>query len=510
MKEDKYNEIDFKDVKESYPMDRRNFLKTAGSGIFILFTVKDVSFLTQEKLIRKEQGLPADFNAYLKIGEDGRVACYTGKIEMGQGVITSLAQELADELDVSLDSVDMVMGDTDFCPYDRGTFGSLTTRFFGPVLRSAAAEGRSVLIELAAEKLKVQRKNLTVKDGVIFDPKNKKNKISYAELTKGKRIEKQVDGQAEVKKPSEFKIIGKPVTRRDAELKVTGKAKYAGDIQPKGILYAKILRPSAHGAELISADTSEAEKVKDIKVIKEGDFIAVLHKYTDVAEDALSKIKSKFSKSPSTLNDKNIFDYLLKSAPEGEVVDNGGDLLKGEKRSDKIIEETYYDGYKAHAPIEPHTAVVSVEGNKATIWASTQTPFPAKSEVAKELGIPEKNVHVMQVFTGGGFGGKTRNQQIVEAARLSKLAGKPVQVGWTREEEFFYDSFRPAAVVKIKSGITVFTLPEKGVPNNFIIYQTIARKFMVPAGVEGMFILLRQAHGGLLQITLIRLQENHR
>jgi nicotinate dehydrogenase subunit B len=454
MKDDKYPEIDFKDIKDAFPMDRRDFLKTTGSGLFILFTIKDASFFTREKQIRLQQGYPSDFNAYLKIGENGRVACYTGKIEMGQGIVTSLAQMLADELDVSLDSVDMVMGDTDLCPYDRGTFGSLTTRFFGPALRAAGAEGRNILLEMASEKLKVPVKNLTVENGVVFEKKNKKNKISYAQLTKGKRIERRVDGQVGIKKPSEFKVMGKSVNRKDAELKITGKAKYAGDIQFPEMLYAKILRPPAHGAKLISADTSEAEKVKDIKIIKQDDLIAVLHKYPDVAEDALSKIKAKFDKSPSTLNDKNIFDHLLKAAPNGEVVADGGDLSKGERNSAKIIEETYYDGYKAHAPIEPHTATVNIEGDRVIVWASTQTPFPAKEEVAKALDIPEKNVHVMQTFVGGGFGGKTRNLQIVEAARLAKLTGKPVQVAWTREEEFFFDSFRPAAVVKIKSGIT--------------------------------------------------------
>ncbi len=453
MKDGKNLEVDFKDIKESFPMNRRNFLKTSGAGIFILFTVKDASSFTNETQLRRQQGLPSDFNAYLKIGEDGRVACYTGKIEMGQGVITSLGQMLADELDVALESVDMVMGDTDLCPYDRGTFGSLTTRFFGPALREAGAKGRSVLLELASEKLNVPEKYLAVTNGVVFDKRNKNKKISYAAIAEGKRIERHVDGHVDIKKPFEFKVMGKPVNRRDAELKVTGKAKYAGDIQLPGMLYAKILRPPAHGAKLISADTSEAEKVKDIKIIKNGDLIAVLHKYPDVAEDALSKIKAKFEKSPSTLNDENIFDYLLKSAPNGDVTASGGNLEKGRKNSAKVIDKTYYDGYKAHAPIEPHTATVKIEGGKVTVWASTQTPFPAKSEVARALNIPDEDVHVMQTFVGGGFGGKTRNQQIVEAARLAKLTGKPVQVAWTREEEFFYDSFRPAAVVKISSGI---------------------------------------------------------
>ena len=201
MKDAKYPEIDFKDIRDGFPMDRRDFLKTAGSGIFILFTIKDASFFTQERQIRQQQGYPSDFNAYLKIDEDGRVACYTGKIEMGQGIITSLAQMLADELDVSLDSVDMVMGDTDLCPYDRGTFGSLSTRFFGPPLREAGAEGRIVLLELASEKLKVPVKNLSVENGIVYEKKNKKNKISYAELAKGKKITRHVNGQVDIKKP---------------------------------------------------------------------------------------------------------------------------------------------------------------------------------------------------------------------------------------------------------------------------------------------------------------------
>ena len=137
MKKDKYLEMDFTDNQSDFQIDRREFLKIAGGGIIILFTVWDSSLFSQES--RGRRNLPSDFNAFLRIGEDGRVSCFTGKIEMGQGVITSLAQMLADELDVSLDAVDMVMGDTDLCPWDMGTFGSMTTRFFGPPLREAAA-----------------------------------------------------------------------------------------------------------------------------------------------------------------------------------------------------------------------------------------------------------------------------------------------------------------------------------------------------------------------------------
>jgi nicotinate dehydrogenase subunit B len=438
------------DKTTDFPMNRREFITIAGGGIFLFFTIGDLSVLAQQVPGRK---LPTDFNAFLKIGEDGRVSCYTGKIEMGQGIYTSLAQMLADELDVSLNAVDMVMGDTDLCPWDMGTFGSMSTRFFGPALRAAGAEAKRVLLDLASEQLKTNVENLVTEDGLVVDRRNKQNRVSYAQLAKGKQIQRHV-ASVSIKKPSEFKIMGKPALRRDAGEKVTGRAKYAGDIQLPGMLYAKILRPPAHGARLIDVDTSEAMQIKDVQIIREGDFVAALHKYPDMAEAALSKIKAKYSKVESDIDDKNIFDHLLKVAPEGKVVVTDGNLQTGENGSKEIFEETYLNDYVAHSPIEPHAAVVNIEGNKATVWASTQTPFGAKEEVAKELGVPSQNVRVITPFVGGGFGGKSRNLQVVEAARLAKLSGKPVQVAWSRKEEFFYDSFRPAAVVKIRSGIT--------------------------------------------------------
>ncbi|MGA9405953.1 MAG: molybdopterin cofactor-binding domain-containing protein, partial [Bacteroidota bacterium] len=450
MRDDRLWELDSSDNTTDFTMNRREFITITGGGIFLFFMIGDLSVLAQQ---RPGRNLPTDFNAFLKIGEDGRVTCYTGKIEMGQGIYTSLAQMLADELDVSLDAIDMVMGDTDLCPWDMGTFGSMSTRFFGPALRAAGAEARRVLLDLASKQLNTDVENLTTENGIVIDKKNTQNRISYGQLAKGKHIERHV-ASAAVKIPSEFKIMGKPELRRDAEVKATGSAKYAGDIQIPGMLYAKILRPPAHGAKLIDVDLSEAKQVRDVQIFRDGDFVAVLHKYPDIAEAALSKIKAKYSKVESDIDDKNIFDHLLKVAPEGQVVAKEGNLQEGENGSKEIFEETYLNDYVAHSPIEPHTAVVNIEGNKATVWASTQTPFEAKEEIAKELDIPSQDVRVITPFVGGGFGGKSRNLQIVEAARLAKLSGKPVQVAWSRKEEFFYDSFRPAAIVKIKSGIT--------------------------------------------------------
>jgi len=454
MKKDDFLDLDFKDITPSFPLDRREFLKLFGGGITILFTIGDAEAFFQEA---KRRGfrpqLPEDFNAFLRVKEDGRVSCFTGKIEMGQGVITSLAQMLSDELDIRMDSVDMVMGDTDLCPWDMGTFGSMTTRFFGPPLREAAAEAKAVLKELASEHLKVPVARLETKDGVIFDKTQKKNQVSYAQITKGKKIARKLGIKPAVEPVSEFTIVNKPAARIDAPEKVTGKALFAADIRLPGMLYAKILRPPAHGAKLKSVDTAAAEKTNGVQVVKDGDLIAILHPQPDEAEKAAAKIKAQYETPEAKVDDKTIFSHLLKVSPEIETVSEGGSLKTGEELSDKIFEETYLNSYVSHAPIEPHSAVANIEGEKITIWASTQTPFPLQSEVSRELGLPSKNVRVIPPFVGGGFGGKTNNRQAVEAARLAKLTGKPVQVTWSRAEEFFYDTFRPAAVVKIKSGI---------------------------------------------------------
>jgi len=444
-------------MTSSLPVTRREFLKRMGilgGGIVVYISVGDPSALAQPpRSGALFAGVPHDFNAFLRIGVDGEVTCFTGKIEMGQGIITSLAQMLADELDVPFVSVDMVMGDTDLCPWDRGTWGSMTTRFFGPILREAAAEAKAVLMELAAEYLKTPVKRLMAKDGVIFDKGQTGNRVTYAQLTQGNIVERHVKRKPPLKPASEFTVTGKPFPREDAVDKVTGKAMYAGDIRLPGMLYARILRPPAHGAKLKGLDTSGAKQMKDVLVVQDGDLCAVLHEHPDEAEKALSRIKAEFDVPKTTLDDENIFDHLLKVAPEGSIVSRGGMLESGNKLARQIFKETYLNSYVAHAPIETHTAVAKLEKGKATVWASTQSPFGVKEEIANSLGLPSQNVRVIAPFLGGGFGGKSFSMQAVEAARLAKLTGRPVHVAWSRAEEFFYDTFRPAAVVRITSGI---------------------------------------------------------
>ena len=448
----------FRDIhsyEDLFSSNRRDFLKRVGGGIVIFVALNDVLF-GQEEAPRPRggrPGLPSDYNAFLRIGEDGRVTCLTGKIEMGQGPITSLPQMLAEELETPLDTVDIIMGDTDLCPWDMGTFGSMTTRIFGPALVAAAAEAKIVLLELAAEALKVPQAQLVAKDGAIVDQQDPKNRMTYGQLAKGQKIERHVQTKPTLKDPAQYKTVGRPRTRRDGEAKVTGQAHYAADIRMPGMLYAKILRPPAHGAKLKSVDTAPAKGIGGVQVVQDGDLVAVLHEFPDVAESALGKIKAEFDVPAATIDDKNIFDHLLGVAPEPRILKQGGDLEAGKTAAAKKFEATYFNSYVAHSPMEPHAALAQIEGDKATVWASTQNPFGARDQIARAIGFPEEKVRVITPFVGGGFGGKTNNAEAVEAARLAKASGKPVQVMWTREEEFFYDTFRPAAVIKINAGV---------------------------------------------------------
>jgi len=450
MKDEEYNLINSIKGQEGVTLDRREFIKLMGGGIFILFSVGE-PFAFQER--RQRRGYPQDFNAYLRIGEDGRVACFSPKIEMGQGVFTSMAQMLAEELDVTLSAVDMIIGDTALCPWDAGTFGSRSTKYFGPPLRQAAAEARAVLFQLAAEHLSTSKEKLVVKEGIIFVQNNPENKVSYAQLAKGKKIERHLDKKPPIKHYSKHTISGKPTDRLDGRQKVTGEAKFTGDIRLPGMLYARILRPPAHGAKLKSVDISAAKEIKGIKIIQDEDIIAVLHKHRDVADKALGLIKAQFELPEFKVDNQTIFKHLKDSAPDGETVTEAGNLEKGKALASKKFEAAYFNHYVAHAPAENHTAVVKIEGDKATVWASTQAPFRAQGDAARALGFSLENVRVLTPFVGCGFGGKNSGGQVAEAARLAKLTGKPVQVAWSRKEEFFYDTFRPAAVIEIRSGL---------------------------------------------------------
>ena len=486
------------DVPAPFPVNRRDFLKLTGTGLLVWMSADGLGAQETARPQTGRQGYPTDVNAYLHIGPDNKVTCFVGKVELGQGIVTSLRQLLAEDLDVELTTVDIVCGDTDLCPWDMGTFGSLSIRAFGPVLRDAAAEARGALLAMAAERLQVPAESLTVKAGVVSAAGDAAKKVTYGQLTEGKRIERKLPAKPAVKPVKAFTVVGTSAPRRDAIDKVTGRAKYAGDIVPAGALHARILRPPAHGAVMTSVDTSAAEKAPGVTVIRDGDLVAVLHQHWDQADKALALVKATFTRNDPPVDNATIFDHLVKNPPREQRVAEGGDPAGYAGPPLQSFTETYYDSYMAHAPMETHSAVAAVENGKVTVWAGTQTPFPVKNQVMQALRLPAEKVRVITPYVGGGFGGKSASRQAVEAARLAMLAGKPVRVVFTREEEFFYDTFRPAAVIKIASGLDaagriitwqywVHAAGERGAAHFYDIphHRTLAYGTWSGAGVAG-------------------------
>jgi len=306
-------------VSDRLEMDRRSFIERLGGGILVIVSLGPDALLAQQR----RRAYPTDVNAYLRIGEDGRVTVFSGKIEMGQGVMTSQAQMLAEELGVSLESIEMVLGDTDRCPWDMGTFGSLTTRMFGPALRAAGAEARAVLLQLASEQLGLPGDRLVAANGVVSAKDDPSRSVSYGQLAKGQAITRTLDRKAVLRSVSEFTVMGQSPLRLDARDKVTGAAKYAGDVRLPGMLCARVLRPPAHGAKLVAADTSAAAKLPGVVVVNEPDLVAVLHADPEAAAAALAHVKAEWTPAPPGADQDGIFDELVAKAPAPAAENDG-------------------------------------------------------------------------------------------------------------------------------------------------------------------------------------------
>lgn len=433
-------------------MRRRSFLQGSAAGALTLFFTGPAGAAPIEPT--RPGAYPEDFNAFLKISADGRVGCFVGKAELGQGAMTVLAMLVAEELELDPAQVDMLLGDTDLCPWDLPTGGSLTMWHTAPVLRGAAAEARAVLLGMAAKALGAPVADLTLKGGVLWVKAAPKRRISFGELVQGRHLQRHL-GKVKPKPLSECSVIGRSFPRKDALAKITGAAQYAGDLRLPGTLHACILRPPAHGLKLASADTAAAERLPGVRIVRDGALLAVLHPQPDTARKALALVKGTFEGTESDLDDGRIYQHLVAKAATGQrVVSSRGDLAAGEKRAATVVEGEYRNAYESHATLEPHTNVAQWKDGRMTVWASTQAPFGNRQAVAQALKLDPGQVRIITPFVGGGFGGKLVGPGAVEAARIARqVPGVPIQLAWNREEDFFLDGFRPAAVVKIRSGL---------------------------------------------------------
>jgi nicotinate dehydrogenase subunit B len=442
--------------------DRRDFIKAFGLGI--VFIVPLGRSLAQQRGQGEsgrggQQRTPTDIGAWIHIDEQGGVGVFTGKVEVGQNIRTSLAQAVADELHVPLASVHLVMGDTDLTPFDMGTFGSRTTPTMAPQLRKAAAAARQALIEMAAAQLNVEPSSVRIVDA-RFVNHDKSKTLTLAEVAKGRKLVKVIPEDIAILPPKDWTLAGTSITKVEGANYVTGKHRYTSDIKREGMLYGKVVRPATFNATLVSSDTKTAEAMPGVTVVHDGNFIGLAASDQQTASKAANAIAVDW-KSPGQPTNAELFDLLRKPVTErrggGEGGGGGarpqGSITEGLAAADKKLEQTYTVAYIAHAPLEPRAAVAEWKDGKLTVWTGTQRPFGVRGELAEAFHLTEDKVRVIVPDTGSGYGGKHTGECAIEAARLARATNKPVKLVWTREEEFTWAYFRPAGVIDIKTGV---------------------------------------------------------
>ena len=437
-------------LQHGFKLVRRDFFKLLGGGILVCVT----SARGQESGGRGRQShqVPNTLDSWLHIGENGQVTVFTGKVEIGQNIRTSLAQQVAEELKMPLESVHMVMGDTELTPFDMGTFGSRTTPQMGSQLRKAAASAREVLIQIAAEKWQISSDALVAQNGQVREVKSSRS-VSYADLTRGQKLMKVIADEPGLTNATDWKIAGMGIPKHGGRAFVTGAHKYSSDLVRPEMLHGKIVRPDAFHATLKSCDTSAAERLQKVTVVRDGDFIGIAAPDLTTAEKGSSLVQAKWE-APQQVSEKELFDHL-KASIEKDSEDRDV-IVKGSVPQElsaglKALQRTYTVAYIAHTPLEPRAAVAEWNDAKLTVWTGTQRPFAVRDELASTFHLAEENVRVIVPDTGSAYGGKHSGEVAVEAARLAKAAGKPVRVVWTREEEFTWAYFRPAGVIDVKS-----------------------------------------------------------
>src|ERR1035437_4303846 len=450
-----FEEINYDELVErvdyDFGLSRRSFVKVLGAGLLIAVTIPA---LAQEEAARRGGGGAGgarNLGARIHIGKDGTITVLTGKVEGGQGARAELSQAAAEELGVPLSSVQMLMADTGAVPDDGGTYGSMTTPRTVPLVRRGAAAARNLLAEFASLQWKVERNTVGMRDGKIFDAAGKRS-LTYGDLANSdaaaKLFEQAIPPDVELSPVKEWKVLGVPALRPNARDIATGAHKFPSDIARPGMIYAKILRAPAFGAKLVSIDLTRAKAMKDVVVVQDDQFVGVAAPNSSRAEDALKKISdtAKWETVPQP-SSKELFDYLKQNAQGGAPANPYADEPAGAKTA----RQTYHVPYIQHAPLEPRAAVAEWSGDKLTVWTGSQNPFAVRSELARAFHLPPENALVVIPDFGGGFGGKHSGECAVEAARLAKAADKPVSLCWTREEEFTWAYFRPAAVIQAEA-----------------------------------------------------------
>jgi|SRR5580704_4775476 nicotinate dehydrogenase subunit B len=433
-------------------LDRRTF--SAGLGAIV------VAFSLDPKLALAQQPAPLPgslsnnrmLDAWLRINADGTATIFPGKVELGQGITTALAQIVAEELDLPLSRVQMIPADTAKSPNEGITSGSQSIEYGGVALRLAGAQARAILVDLAAKRLGVAADTLTVVDGTISSADGRK--LGYGELAAQVDLHQEVTAKVAPKAPSSHKIVGQSIPRFDIPKKVTGGVAYVQDLRLPGMVHGRVVRPPRYGSKLDGFDEARVKAMPGVvAVVRDGSFLGVVAEREEQAikaQTALDK-SATWTLGPELPDPAKIYDILMALPSEDTVIsEKQGPLPDGAK----VIEATYHRPYMSHGSIGPSCAVAEFKDGKMTVWTHSQGIFPLRGNLVMGLKMQPADVRCISAEGSGCYGHNGADDVGFDAALLARaVPGRPVRVQWMRADEFGWEPFGPAMTMKLKAAL---------------------------------------------------------
>jgi nicotinate dehydrogenase subunit B len=442
-------------------VSRREFLKTGGA-LVVSFALPGCASVVPHEAALPAPGAawpakvdPAELDSWLRIAADGSVTASVGKIEAGMGVGTSFAQIVAEELDVPVERVTIVMGDTATTVNQRGTGSSNGVMQGGSALRKAGAQGRAALLAMASARLGVPAEALQVRDGVVFVAADPAKRATYGELIGDKQFNVKVAKKPVLKDPKDYRVAGHPVPRMDIPAKVDATYRYVADLRVPGMLHARVVRPPEARAKVVRVD--EGAKLPGlVRVVRKGDFLAVVCEREEQAIGAAKALAVEWSR-PAALyweSEDALYEALRAGKPKStKTADVRGDVDSALAAAAHRVEARYEFPFQSHASIGPGCAVADVRDGGAVVWSGGQKPYPLRGAVAEMLSLPAEKVRIIWMPGPGSYGMNDADDAAMDAAILSQAVGRPVRVQYMRHEGTGWDPKGPPAVFHLRAGL---------------------------------------------------------
>jgi nicotinate dehydrogenase subunit B len=394
---------------------------------------------------------------WIRLDPDDMVVVFTGKAELGQGILTALAQIAAEELDVELEKIRMVSADTSRGPDEQYTYGSQSVEQSGSAIRAASAETRGILLAAAAQRFSVRAEDLRTSNGTITSPDGRQATFWEIARADPNLLKGDIAGTAVPKKPDDYSIVGKSVNRIDVPEKLTGAPSFVQDIKLPGMVFARVVRPPRYGAKLVSLDESGARSVPGVvAVVRDGNFLAVAAEREEQAIAARNPLASgaRWSNESVVLPDiTDLREELRRLRAESIAVAASGQSQPVPDQVERVSAE-YTRPYISHGSIGPSCAVAWLKDGRMTVWSHTQGAFPLRRDLATVLGMQNGQVDVVHLPGAGCYGHNGADDAALDAALVARaVAGTPVKLQWMRDDEFAWAPFGPAMAMRVDAAL---------------------------------------------------------